>query len=524
VKRVVVGLSVALTLALALALPGAAAAAAKRVGVPKFEGPQEALVRKKVMQILKSQGYDLVKSREIEASGVSLDSNDGYKALAKELALSAIVTGELSAKKARISVRDGSDGSVSGEGSFSGANPRKVAAEVGKSFWRRLGSAVERGKVPSGAKKPQASTVAESADDKEDSADTGGGSGGDDEAEDKDKAKAKDKDKDSDSKTVAKSESDDSSSKSSDEESEKPRKRRKKAAPEAVAEAPASSGGSERPWLDAAVGGRGFTRDFVYNQDINKVLRQYKLGMGPAAAADISFYPFGMGDNGPMSNLGVQLGVEQAFGITSRVGMSTAFPDGATFPTVIHDYSGAVKYRIPFDVHEVGVSLGGGEHAFAFRSNGSADRSLLDLPDTIYRYVRLGLSGRFGLPGGFAVLAGGGYRYIFNKGGQIHDQFFPHLSVAGVDANLAVAYKVTPMIEARLGGDVRRYFYDMKSQAGDTLLAGGAVDQYISVTAMLAFMLGGEGGAGHPADDEAEPPPDMGKEKTRPGAGGERDE
>jgi hypothetical protein len=520
-KRTVLGLLAALLLTLGLA--STAAAAAKRVGVPKFDGPQEALTRKKVMQILKSQGYELVKSREIEASGISLDSNDGYKALAKELALSAIVTGELSPKKARISVRDGSDGSVSGEGSFSGANPRKVAAEVGKSFWRRLGSAVERGKVPSGAKKPQASPVAESAEDKEDSADTSG-SGGDDEAEDKDKDKDKAKAKDSDTKTAAKSESDDSSSKSSDEESDRPRKRRKKPAPEAVAEAPAApSPPSERPWLDAAVGGRGFMRDFVYNQDVNKVLRQYSLNMGPAAVADIAFYPFAISGGGPIANLGVELGVEQAFGITSRVGVSTAFPNGATFPTVIHDYAGAVKYRIPFAAHELGVSLGGGEHAFAFRSNGSADRSLLDLPDTIYRYVRLGLSARIALPAGFAVLAGGGYRYIFNKGGQIHDEFFPHLTVGGVDANLALAYKVTPMIEARLGGDLRRYFYDMKSQAGDTLLAGGAVDQYISVTAMLAFMLGGESGGGHP-DDEAEPAPDMGKEKTRPGAGGERDE
>src|SRR6185369_5222796 len=133
--------------------------------------------------------------------------------------LSAIVTGELSPKKARIAVRDGSDGSVSGEGSFAGANPRKVAAEVGKSFWRRLGSAVERGKVPAGAKKPQASSVAEAPEDKEDAPDAAGG--------DDDSDKAKESAKDS-SATAAKSESDDSSSGGGDDD--KPRKRRKKAA------------------------------------------------------------------------------------------------------------------------------------------------------------------------------------------------------------------------------------------------------------------------------------------------------
>src|SRR4051794_241381 len=86
----------ALTVALLLCA-GTAAAAGKRVGVPKFDGPQEALVRKRVMQVLKSEGYELVKSRELEAAaqstGQSLDSNDAFRAVAKELALSAFVTG-----------------------------------------------------------------------------------------------------------------------------------------------------------------------------------------------------------------------------------------------------------------------------------------------------------------------------------------------------------------------------------------------------------------------------------------------
>jgi hypothetical protein len=503
-----------LALALALAWTGTALAAKPRVGVPKFEGPQEALVRKRVMQVLKSQGYDLVKSREIEGTGISLDSNDGFRALAKELALSAIVTGELSPKKARLAVRDGSDGSVSGEGSFAGANPRKVAAEVGKSFWRRLGSAVERGKVPAGAKKPQASAVAEAPEDKEDAPDAAG----DDDSGDKDKSSD-----DKPSKTTAKRESDDSgssSSSSSDEDADRPRKRRKKAATEVVEEESSPGTPSEYSWLEAGVGGRGFSRNLLYHQDIAAALRQYQLNTGPAAVADIVFYPLAIAGGGPAANIGVEVGIEQAFGITSRVGMSTAFPQGATFPTVIHDYYAGARYRLPLGEHELAFLAGGGEHAYAFRSNGSADRTLLDLPDTIYRYARAGLEARFALPYGVSILAGGGYRYILNGGGQIKDTFFPHLTVQGVDANLGVAYKVTPMIEARLVGDLRRYFYDMHSVMSDRLLAGGAVDQYISVTGMLAFMLGGE----HKNSAEAEPAPDMGKEKSRPEAGGERDE
>src|SRR5262245_1702716 len=158
----------------------AAWAAPKRIGVPKFEGVQEALVRKKVMQILKTHGYDLAKSREMEIglanTGALLDNDEGFQKVAKELALAAIVTGEIGEKRAKISVHDGKDGSVLGEANFAGANPRAIMAEVGRSFWTKLGGEIERGKTPSGSKKPQ-KVVAEAPEDDEKTPDVGGEGG-----------------------------------------------------------------------------------------------------------------------------------------------------------------------------------------------------------------------------------------------------------------------------------------------------------------------------------------------------------
>ena len=156
-------------------------AASKRVGVPKFDGVQEALVRKKVMQILKAHGHDLAKSREMEIglanTGALLDNDEGFAKVAKELALSAIVTGEIGKKRAKISVHDGKDGSLLGDANFAGANPRKIMAEVGRDFWKKLGAEVARGKAPSGAKKPQ-KVVAEAPEDDETTPDAAGGEGG----------------------------------------------------------------------------------------------------------------------------------------------------------------------------------------------------------------------------------------------------------------------------------------------------------------------------------------------------------
>jgi hypothetical protein len=166
-----------LALLLGALLATTAEAAPKRVGVPKFDGVQEALVRKKVMQVLKQHGYDLAKSREMEIglanTGALLDNDEGFQKVAKELALAAIVTGEIGKKRAKISVHDGLDGSLLGDASFAGANPKHIMAEVGRSFWAKLGSAVERGKAPSGAKKPQ-KVVAEAPEDDEKTPDAQG--------------------------------------------------------------------------------------------------------------------------------------------------------------------------------------------------------------------------------------------------------------------------------------------------------------------------------------------------------------
>ena len=40
----------------------------------------------------------------------------------------------------------------------------------------------------------------------------------------------------------------------------------------------------------------------------------------------------------------------------------------------------------------------GGEHAFTFKSTATGDRSDLDIPDTIYRFVRPGVGVHFELP------------------------------------------------------------------------------------------------------------------------------
>ena len=516
---------------------GSAAAEKKRVGVPKFDGPQEGVIRKAVMHALKSGGYEVVGSREIDAAaksaGAELDANDGFKTVAKELAISAFVTGEVGKKKAKLTVRTGSDGSVTGEGSFAGANPRKIAAEVRDGFGRRLGSAVDRGHAPAGAKKPQA--PAPEPEVAEDDKDEGGATEGGDEGDKAPKAETK-------GKKGKEAESEEAPPASSSKEPEETVAKKAPSEPEGEAAAVGPRA------LDIGIGFGGFSRSLSYNQDIYGTLRQYKLALGPAAVVSVLLFPGAFAVGGVAANIGIEANIEQAFGVTSTVPVSTTFMNGATFGTIVHDYYVGGRFRFVLaGGHELAVTAGGGEHAFSFRDGPAATdiRANLNIPDTIYRYVRGGVVGRFELPSGVTLGLGGAYRYILNKAGQIStgpvinngmvqiQGFFPYLAVAGIDVDATLGYHVTPSIEARVGVNLRRYFYAMNSsptmcaQGCDFLpngvqvnqVAGGAIDQYIGFNIGAAYIFGGvvpsaSSSSEEPASEEA-PAPKKHKKKKK---------
>jgi hypothetical protein len=485
-------------------------AAPKRVGVPKFDGVQEALVRKKVMQILKSHGYDLAKSREMEIglanTGALLDNDEGFQKVGKELALAAIVTGEIGKKRAKIAVHDGKDGSLLGEASFAGANPRHIMAEVGRSFWSKLGGAVERGKTPSGAKKPQ-KVVAEAPEDDEKTPDAAAGEGGGEAPPPEAKGKKT---------AVAAGEGG---------EGEPPappkKKKKKKVRMEGEGDVVQEEGAEVIPaTFEFQVGPRLISRSLSYHQDASSPgLRSYSLFPGPAIFASVVWYPIGPFTDGPAKNIGFEGAIEQAFLVSSSLPPMNGMP-GAKFGTSIHEFGGGVRYRVPFGAGSYfWGALTGGEHAFTFKSTATGMRSTLDIPDTIYRYVRPGVGVRFELPAQFSLAVSGGFRWIFNKGGQFHDDFFKHSTVNGVDAQLTIGYRITSLIEARASADLRRYFSSMNcfggvdaggqaiNQCDPRFTAGGAVDQYIAGTVMLVITLGGTELKAPEEAEEAPPPP-----------------
>jgi hypothetical protein len=507
---------------------GSAAAEKKRVGVPRFDGPQEAVVRKAVMQVLKGDGYDVVGAKEIDgaakSTGGQLDSNDGFKAVAKELSISAFVTGEVSKKKAKLTIRNGADGSVSGEGSFGGATPAKIAADVRDGFARRLGSAVERGRAPSGAKKPAAPPVAE-ADDSDDNAGAAGG----------DEAPSKPAAKPASSSSSSSSSSPSSSSTSEAKDETPPPSSGSGSGPEETLarKAPEPEGeplmGPRALDFRAALG--GFSRSLSYNQLVPATLapgaRAYNLALGPVLSLRLVTYPFAFVTSSFAANIGIEVAADESFAIS---GSTSA---GGTLGTTVHDrYIGGRLRLMVGGVHEIAVFGGGGEHAFAFVDGPGGmgtpdDRMQVYIPDTIYRYARGGIDAKFELPSGLTARVAGAYRYVLNGGGQISTPpFFPFLGVAGVDLEGELGYHVTPSIEARIGVNLKRYFYAMNSSTYDLNggpmspscpcnAAGGAVDQYLGFTIGAAYVFGGVTPSASSPSDDSPPAPKKKKHKKK---------
>jgi hypothetical protein len=263
-------------------------------------------------------------------------------------------------------------------------------------------------------------------------------------------------------------------------------------------------------YLDLSLGGQAFSRSLTYHQQVTPTLREYQPRLLGDAVLALQYYPGAQFAAGFVSNIGLEVNVEQAFGLKS----TTPPPNAADYTTQIHDYNGGVRVRLPLESLTPFISVGYGDHAFKMTG---ANRSSLVLPDTEYKYVRAVVGAQVPLASGVSVAASAGYRYVLSPG-DIKTTYFPHLNVGGLEAKLYVGYALTSMIEARVGFDYRRYFYTFHSTNNDMFIVGGAVDQTYAGSLSLAITLGG---SDHPASSsssssEDAPPPPPPKKSKRP--------
>jgi hypothetical protein len=268
----------------------------------------------------------------------------------------------------------------------------------------------------------------------------------------------------------------------------KPEKRAKK---EVVKEEPAPRASSDEvtvaavdrprrralPWLSLSVEGRTFQRSLRYNDDLDGTLHGYDLA-APAAGIVAVFQPL---RSGVGRYLALRGEAELAVGIDG-----SEDSDGTLYPTSASDWSAGLRVLLPIPAGQWSIDAAYGMHRFTIED----DEMLAELvPDVDYRYVRGALALRAPLGRRLALDASAGYRQLLGTGDLESDPWFPRLKGAGIDAELGARVRIAGPVEFLARAGLRRYFFAMRPEPGDSMIAGGAVDQYLSISAGLAIAL-----------------------------------
>ncbi|HET6147869.1 MAG TPA: hypothetical protein VFH68_10085 [Polyangia bacterium] len=231
----------------------------------------------------------------------------------------------------------------------------------------------------------------------------------------------------------------------------------------------------QRPFLEIGVGSRVFSRSMTYAQNVSG-RPGYRLDGGTGVAAEIALHPFGASDataNTWAEGIGLYGAVNLSFGIGTQVDAT-----GAPSKTDAHGYEAGLRYRIAagvFDVIPHGSYL---VDSFVTGSDWS--------PNVTYHVLRAGLGTRAALSSHFSLRASVDYLSVLSAG-AFTSTAFPRASANGVDVSLGAGYGIGKTFEIQAAGALRRYGFDMRSRPGDTNIAGGASDQYLSMVVGIAY-------------------------------------
>jgi hypothetical protein len=230
--------------------------------------------------------------------------------------------------------------------------------------------------------------------------------------------------------------------------------------------------------LDFSLGMHLFTRHFRYLDPVG-TLTPYRLLWAPAPAGTLDWFP------------------SEWVGLTGRgqieTGATTTDRDGTAFPTSHWSFSGGVRARYLAGPVWLSVAAEYGVDAFRI-DNADADTPKPPVPSVRYEFARGELALQIRPTSYLALQMTGGYRHVFRAGEIETVAYFPHATVRGLDASATLAVRLRRGLELRVGADICRYSFEMKSEATDLRMARAAVDDYIGGTVSLAVLVGGRRG------------------------------
>ncbi|HEX2689497.1 MAG TPA: hypothetical protein VHN14_22905, partial [Kofleriaceae bacterium] len=187
---------------------------------------------------------------------------------------------------------------------------------------------------------------------------------------------------------------------------------------------------------------------------------------------------------------GAHIGLEASGQITYPID-STRGSD--SFRTSGHAFGVGLHGRIPLGKHELGLSVGYGQHAVEIADS---DRGIdPGVPSVKYGFLRAGLDARVQLASALGRRIGGAYRLLLGYGELGDDAWFRHVSGGAIEGELALRWTVAGPFALEASGGIWRYGLSLKPEPTDdsvtdfARIAGGVTDQslYGGLAAVLVL-------------------------------------
>jgi hypothetical protein len=228
-------------------------------------------------------------------------------------------------------------------------------------------------------------------------------------------------------------------------------------------------------------------RTLEYNDDLDGDLRNYELKAGPGVALKFQYFPGAHFTDGLGAQFGIDFEWERVFKFDSKR------DDGASFPTQSQQFLIGLRWRYPTGRWEPFVVADYGVHNFEFGVSGPpvpGEDNTAGVPGVRYEFFRIGGGFRVALGKNDTFILGANIalRGVFRVGGIGTYAWFPEAKANGMDLGLVFGFALPLGFEIRIGGDYRRYWFDLNPVAPNPpYVAGGALDQYLAGTIGFAW-------------------------------------
>lgn len=260
--------------------------------------------------------------------------------------------------------------------------------------------------------------------------------------------------------------------------------------------------------LRILVGSRVINRTFRYTDplsDYDPAARQpvdYPRFTLPMPRAEVHWYPAGHFTNSWLSQLGLVGGYE------IEVGAQLSYNGAPVSET--HDlwFLGA-RGRIPIGDVALGLQVDYASHRLTLSGDEATDPELLPVfPDVVYSQVEIGADFEWrieqlivGLHGSYNIMLGLGPIGEDINPGADPTPWFPGSSGTAVDFGAYAGWRLSRVFDVLVGLDMRAYGLDFGAippgtvNTANRVIAGGAIDRYMSAWLALAIKLPAKGTA-----------------------------